>query len=74
MLVNNQENTKPKHNGMQKRLANSHSKGFLEQGTNNSTFHQRRDEKPNNKKTNERKVKTFNQRSASGTYCYRDNI
>ena len=67
MLVNNQENTKSKHNGMQKSLTNSHSKGFLEQGTNNSTFHQRRDEKPNNKKSNEQKVKTFNQRSASGT-------
>ena len=71
MLVNFQDNTKPKHNGMQKRKATLHSKGFLDQETNGSPSNQRRDKTPNNNQIDEQKIKKSNLRSVSGTYSYK---
>ena len=74
MLVNFQDNTKPKHNGMKKRKATLHSNGFLDQEINGSPSNQGRDEKSNRNQIDEYKIKKFNLRSVSGTYSYKGKI
>ena len=74
MLVNFQDNTKPKHNGMQKSKDNLYSKGFLDRKTNSIPSNQRRDEKPNNNQIDEQKIKKITLRSVSGTYLYKVEI
>ena len=71
ILVNFQDDSKPKHNGMQKSKTNLHSKGFFDQETNNSPSNQRRDENPDNNQIDEQKIR---KRSLSGTYSYKGKI
>ena len=73
-MVNIQEDTKPKRNGIQSNKTDLNSKSFLDHGTYNSQFNQRRDEISNNNQFDEQKTKAFILRSVSGTSSYHNKI
>ena len=74
IMVNIQEDTKPKRNGIQSNKTDLNSKSFLDHGAYNSQFNQRRDEISNNNQFDEQKTKAFILRSVSGTNSYHNKI